>query len=80
MNLKKLLVEAFIPNHPEMRTKTLTQTMDRDSIKKRVHEATGAICSSDCVGVPSDKKSACTVSTRNIATMRSNSMLDSRSE
>ena len=76
MKLLNPLNEGFIPNQPDMRTKTFTQTILIDSNKMRKKASMGVLCISFTSGAPSEKKSACTNNTKNIANMRSNSMFD----
>ena len=77
MKLHKPLNDGLIPNHPDMSTKTFTQTILMDSKSRRNEASKGLCCISLMLGVPNEKKSACTNNTRNIANIRNNSMFDS---
>ena len=65
-----------MPNHPEIRINTLTQTIDRDSMNTLNVEPTMSDWKSLRDGSPRHEKSALTTSTRNIATNRRSSKLD----
>ena len=69
---------ARMPNHPEIMTKTLTQTADADSKKMRANDGSGADVISLMSGLPNDQKSAWKIRTRNIAMILSSSKLDNR--
>ena len=69
---------ARMPNHPEIMTKTLTQTADADSKKMRANDGSGADVISPMSGLPNDQKSAWKIRTRNIAMILSSSKLDNR--
>ena len=76
MKLHKPLNDGLIPNHPDMSTKTFTQTILMDSKNRRNEASNGLCCISLMLGASNEKKSACTNNTRNIANMRNNSMFD----
>lgn len=65
-----------MPNHPDIRIKTFTHTIEIDSIIVRVTALKGFNEKSSAVGPPKAQKSACTTSTRNIAIILSSSILD----
>jgi hypothetical protein len=48
----------LIPNQPEISTKRLTQTIDTDSVKKRIKELTGHSTIPACEGMSNALKSA----------------------
>lgn len=55
--------------------KTFTHIMDMDSVKVSMVCSTGAILMRSALGVPNEKKAACTTSTRNMAHKRKSSKL-----
>lgn len=78
MKLQNPFIVGLIPNHPEIRMNTFTQTIERNSINVRVAALRGAMLKSAKLGCPNVWKSACTTRTRNIAVILSNSKLDCR--
>ena len=78
MKFRKPFFDGFIPNHPEIRTKTLTQTIEMNSKIVLVKASRGLHWKSDRVGIPIEKKDAWTISTKNIDNIRNNSKLDWR--
>ena len=78
MKLEKLFTLGFIPNQPEIRINTLTLTITKDSATNCPKANSGALWIVSFVGSPNERKSAWTISTNNMATIRSNSMLDCR--
>lgn len=76
MNLPTLFILGYIPNQPEIKTKTLTQTTVNDSIKTRTTVDIDDIRNSFISGMPSAKKSAWIPKTKNIAIILSNSIPD----
>lgn len=75
MKLQKLFNFGLIPNHPDINTKILTHTIDKLSKNNCPKEKNGSDLIVLLLGIPNVKKSACTTNIRNIATIRSNSML-----
>src|SRR5574344_544043 len=67
-----------MPYHPERRTNTLTQIMLKDSVKYLRNTELGDIARSYPVGKCIARKLACTTITNIMATIRSNSILESR--
>ena len=65
-----------MPNHPDIQIKIFTQTIAQHCIIDLVMEGTGLSRYSSKFGAPKDQKSACTTNTRNIASIRSNSIFD----
>ena len=70
---------AFTLNHPDINTKTSTQTMANDSIKYRNVVAKGAATSSSFKGRGRQMKLAWMIKTINMARFRNNSKFDSLS-
>jgi hypothetical protein len=60
-----------------MKIKILTATMERLSMKNLMKESIGETIHSLAVGIPIPRKLACCTKIKNIASIRSNSMLDS---
>ena len=56
--LQKLFVLGLIPNHPDISTKTFTQTMDDDSKNNLMKAFVGVVIVSFGVGISNEKKSA----------------------
>ena len=50
INSESLIIRAFIPNHPDINTKTFTQMIEVASLKKRRNELTGMVLISKGVG------------------------------
>lgn len=74
--LQKPFTDGRIPNHPDMRMNTFTQTIEIDWKNAFVKLDTGDVAKSLMFGAPVVKNVAWTISTSNIAKIRNNSILD----